>query len=100
MERMSLRVLQKQITCPTRKIGKLFFFSNGTWSALSNNVISQDYKYWYSKNPHPIHEIPVHVLKIGAWCAVFVCKIIRAMFLKERISDCYTQLIQNHSSGN
>lgn len=39
------------------------FFSDETWSALSNNVISQHYKYWYSKNPHLIHEIPVYVLK-------------------------------------
>jgi len=40
------------------------FFSDETWSALSSNVIIQDYKYWYSKNPHLIHEIPVLDLKI------------------------------------
>ena len=75
-------------------------FSDETWSALSNNVISQHYKYWYSKNPHIIHGIPVYVLKIRAWCAVYVCKFIGAMIVKERNSVCYTQLIQNHSSGN
>jgi len=64
----------------------LYFFADETWSALSNNVMSQDYKYWYSKNPHQIHEIPVYVLKIRVWCAVCVCKIIGAIILKERNS--------------
>lgn len=102
MEKMSLIVLQKQITCLYKENMQncVFFSHEEAWYALSSNVMSQHYKYWYSKNPHLIHEIPVHDLKIKARCSVYECKIIGGMILKERNSDCYTQLIQNQSSGN
>ena len=54
----------------------LYFMSDEAWFHLSGYVNSQNTRYWSSKNWHVIHEMPLHDLKIGVWCAVSGIKIV------------------------
>jgi hypothetical protein len=61
----------------------LLYHSDEAWFHLSGNVNSQNARLWTPKNPHALHESPLHSLKIGAWCAMSRKKIIRPIFFDE-----------------
>jgi len=63
------------------------YFLDKTWFTLNGNVNSQNNIYWCFKNPHAFHEVAVHDLKVGIWCAVSACKNLGPMFFKGRINN-------------
>jgi hypothetical protein len=54
----------------------------------------QNNRYWSAENPHSIHEVPLHDVKIGVWCAISAHRIIGPVFFQETInSERYVRLI-------
>jgi hypothetical protein len=51
-------------------------------------------RYWSTENPHAVHEVPLHDLKVGVWCAISARRIIGPVFFHETInSERYVRLI-------
>jgi hypothetical protein len=46
---------------------ELTFYSDEAWYTLSGYVNSQNNRYWSTENPHAVHEVPLHDLKVGVW---------------------------------
>jgi hypothetical protein len=49
---------------------QLTFFSDEAWFHLQGYINTQNNCYWYSQNPHLTHEVPLHPVEVGVWCAV------------------------------
>jgi hypothetical protein len=56
------------------------FYSEKACFNLSGYMGSQNNKYWSTENPHAAHEVPMHDLKDGVWCAFSAWRITGAMF--------------------
>jgi hypothetical protein len=70
------------------------FFSEEAWFHLHGHVSSKNNLYWRPVNPHLIHEVPLHDVKVGVWCAVNAKRIIGPILYAETInSDRYVRLI-------
>jgi hypothetical protein len=52
---------------------------------------TQNNRYWSSQNPHLTHEILLHPVKVGVWCAVSAKRIVVSVFFNETI-NCETYL--------
>jgi hypothetical protein len=48
----------------------LTFFPDEAWFHLREYINMQNNHYWSSQNPHLTHEVPLHLVKVGVWCAV------------------------------
>jgi hypothetical protein len=48
----------------------LTFFSDEAWLHLQGYINTQNNHCWSSQNPHLTHEVPLHPVKVGVWCAV------------------------------
>jgi hypothetical protein len=59
---------------------QLTFFSNEAWFYLQGYINMQNNRYWSSQNPHVIHEILLHLVKFGVWCAVSARRIVGSVF--------------------
>jgi hypothetical protein len=46
------------------------FFTDEAWFHLNGYVNSQNSRTWSASNPHVIHELPLHPLKVGVWAAM------------------------------
>jgi hypothetical protein len=62
---------------------QLTVFSAEAWCHLQGYINTQNNRYWNSQNPHLTHEIPLHRVKVGVWCAVNVRSGAGAGFLRE-----------------
>jgi hypothetical protein len=72
----------------------LVSYTDDAWFHLSGYVNSQNNPYWSAENPHSIHEVPLHDVKIGVWCAISAKRIIVPVFFEETIySERYARLI-------
>jgi hypothetical protein len=49
---------------------QLTFFTDEAWFQLQGYINTQNNCYWISPNPHLTHEVLLHTVKIGVWCAV------------------------------
>jgi hypothetical protein len=73
---------------------ELMFYSNKVWCTLSGYVNSQYNRYWSTENPQAVHEVPLHDLKVGVWCAISARRITEPVLLHETInSELYVRLI-------
>jgi hypothetical protein len=62
---------------------------------LSGYVNSQNNRYRSAENPHSVHEVLLHDVKIGVWCAISAHEIIGPVFFQKTInSERYVRLIQ------
>jgi hypothetical protein len=52
------------------------FLSDEVWFHLQGYIYTQNNCYWSSQNPHLTHEVPLHPLKVGAWCAISARRIV------------------------
>jgi hypothetical protein len=60
------------------------FLLDEAWFTLNGNVIGENNRYWYSKNPHAVfHKVFLHGLEVGVCCAVSACKTTGLVFFKE-----------------
>ncbi|PSN50339.1 hypothetical protein C0J52_07600 [Blattella germanica] len=63
---------------------------------LNGAVNSQNTRIWASENPHNIHEIPLHDVKIGVWCASSQCHIIGPIFVETTVDTAvYMEISSN-----
>jgi hypothetical protein len=46
----------------------------------------QNNYYWNSQNPNLTHEVPLHPVKVGAWCAVSARSIVGPAFFNKTIN--------------
>jgi hypothetical protein len=46
----------------------------------------QNNRYWSSWNPHLIHNVPLHPVKVSVWCAVSARRIVGPVFFNETIN--------------
>jgi hypothetical protein len=70
------------------------FFSDEVWYHLQRYINTQNNRYWSSQNPHLIHEILLHTVKVGVWCAVIARSIVEPVFFSKTINcERYVQVI-------
>jgi hypothetical protein len=64
-------------------------------------LISRIYHtYLEPSNPHLVHEVPLHDVRVGMWCAVNIKQIIGPIFNMETInSDGYVTSLSAHLTG-
>jgi hypothetical protein len=55
---------------------QLTFSSDETWFHLQGYINTQNNRYWNSQNPHLTHEVPLHPVRVGDWCAVSAGRIV------------------------
>jgi hypothetical protein len=61
----------------TAKINQeLAFFTDEAWFYMNGRVNTQNDRYWSTENPHLLHEISHHDVKVGVWCALNARRII------------------------
>jgi hypothetical protein len=69
-----------------------FLIQNSCFSQVRHgNVNSQNNRYWYSENTHAVHEVPLHDLNVGVWCAVSVHKIVGPVFVREQTNNSHNE---------
>ncbi len=72
-----------------------FFFFDEAWFSLSRYVNSQNNRYQAADNPHVNLEAPLHLEKIGVWCALSTNKIITPLFSTTTIKgEVYLNIIE------
>jgi hypothetical protein len=64
----------------------LTFFSNEAWFHFQGYITTQNNSYWSSQNPHLIHEVLLHPVKVGVWCAVSARRIAGPVVFKKTIN--------------
>jgi hypothetical protein len=65
---------------------QLTLFSDDVWFHLPGYVITQNNHYWSSQNPHLTHEVPLHPVKVGVWCAVSARRVLGSLFCNETVN--------------
>jgi hypothetical protein len=76
---------------------QLTFFSDEAWFHLQRYINMENNRYWRSQNPHLIHEVPHHLVKVGVWCAVSARRIVGPVFLTKQLiaKDMYRSILGN-----
>jgi hypothetical protein len=59
---------------------QLTFFSDEAWFHLQGYINTQNILYWSSQNPHFTHNVQLHPVKVGVWCAVSARRIVVPVF--------------------
>jgi hypothetical protein len=73
---------------------QLTFFSNETWFHLKGYINTRNNRWLSSQNPHLAHEVLLHPMKFGVWCAVSARRIVGPVFFNEKINfERYVQVI-------
>jgi hypothetical protein len=73
---------------------QLLFITDEVYFHLSGYVNSQNIWVRSDENPHAVHQIPLHGIKTGVWCAVSAMWIIDRMIYHETVnSDRYVRNI-------
>jgi hypothetical protein len=59
---------------------QLTFFSYEAWFHLQGYINMKNNHYWSSQNPRVTHEVLLHSVKVGVWCALSARRIVRPVF--------------------
>jgi hypothetical protein len=79
---------------------KLKFYFDEVWYTLSGYINNQNNRYWSRENPHDVHEVPLHDLKVGVWCAISAWRAIQPMSFHKTInSEHYVRMSLSPFSG-
>jgi hypothetical protein len=62
-----------------------YFSPNEAWLLLHRHVSPENDQNCNSANPHLIHEVPPHDIKVGMWCAMNAKQITGPIFYVETI---------------
>jgi hypothetical protein len=65
----------------------LFFMSDEAWFHVSGYVNAQNSRIWDTKNPHVLHQRPLHDIKVGVWCAVSAWRVIGPIFFEDAVNS-------------
>jgi hypothetical protein len=64
---------------------QLTLFSDDVSFHLLGYINTQNNCYWSSQNPHLTNEVPLHLAKVGVWCAVSARRIVVLVFLTKQL---------------
>jgi hypothetical protein len=64
---------------------QLTFYSDEAWFQLQGYINTQNNPYWSSQNSHLAHEVLLHPVKVGAWCAVSARRNVGPTFLMKQL---------------
>jgi hypothetical protein len=64
---------------------QLTFFSDEAWFHVLGYINTQNNRYWSSLNPHLTHEVPLHPVNVGVWCAVSTRSMVVPVFLTKQL---------------
>jgi hypothetical protein len=64
----------------------LAFFSDETWSHLQEYINTQNNRYGSSQNIHLTHEVLLHPVKVGVWCAIIARRAVGSVCFNETIN--------------
>jgi hypothetical protein len=72
---------------------QLTFFSDEAWFHLQGYIKTQNNRDWSSQDPHLTHEVPLHPVKVGVWCAASARIVVPVFFLTKQLiaKDIYVQ---------
>jgi hypothetical protein len=56
------------------------------WVRLQGYINTQNNRYWSSQNPHLTHEVLLHLVQVGVWCAVSARRVVGPVFSNETIN--------------
>jgi hypothetical protein len=65
---------------------QLTFIYEEAWFHLKGYINTQNSCYWSSQNPHLTHEVFLHPVKVGVWCAVSARRIVRPVFITKQLT--------------
>lgn len=72
---------QRKMKC--HKVGPTYSYVN-----------SHNNRYWSTENPHVVHEVPLHNLKVGVWSEISAWRITGPVFFHKTLaSEHYVRLI-------
>jgi hypothetical protein len=76
---------------------QLTFFSDEAWFHMQGYINTQNNCYWSSQNSHLTHEAPLHLVKVGVWCALSARRVMGPVFFNETINcERYIWVIFGH----
>jgi hypothetical protein len=59
---------------------QFIFFSDEVWFHLQGYINIKNNRYWSSHDSHLSHEVLLHPVKVGVWCAVSARRIVGPVF--------------------
>ena len=62
------------------------WFTDEDWFHQTGYVNSQNSRIWATENPHGIYKSPLHLKKVGVWCAISGQRIIGPIFFRENLN--------------
>jgi hypothetical protein len=65
---------------------QLKFFPDEARFHLQGCINTQNNRYWSSQNPHLTHEVPLHPVKVGVWCALSARRVVVPVSFNETIN--------------
>jgi hypothetical protein len=66
---------------------QLLFITDEACFNVTGYVNSHNTRIWSEENPHAVHHIPLHDIKIETWCAISARRIIGPIFYQENVSS-------------
>lgn len=79
-----------QIDGDIQFIDKLIF-SDEAWFSLSDDINSQNCRFWCQENPHQYIEVPLHDQRVMVWAAITSSSVIGSFFFESTVNQ-YTYL--------
>ena len=61
----------------------ILFFCDDAHFHLCGSVNRQNFRYWSQKNPHELHELPLHSPHVTIWCVIAEFSILGPYFFEE-----------------
>jgi hypothetical protein len=62
------------------EVHPILVFCEEAWFRLSGYVTSKNKRYWFAENPMLIHELTIHDVTVGVWCAMNATRILVSIF--------------------
>lgn len=78
-------------------VGQFILFWWNTFYHIVGAVNKKNFPYLAVENPHEIHRLPLHSLKLTVWCTLSSSCLIRSYFFEDNDenNECYTGMVNS-----